>query len=53
MDRKSQPLHLLNVEITLGASGCNQYVGTVDVVTGSSGCDQWVEPIDVVTECGQ
>ena len=38
--------------MTIGASGCDQCVGTVGVVTGSSGCDQW-ERSDVVTGCGQ
>ena len=42
-----------NVEMTLGASGCDQCIGQVGVITGSSGCDQWVGSVVVVTGGGQ
>ena len=42
-----------NVEMTLWASGCDQYVWAVGMVTGSSGCSQWVGPVGVVNGCGQ
>ena len=42
-----------NVEMTLGDSGCGQYMESMGVVTGCSGCDQRVGPVYVVIECGQ
>ena len=35
------------------ASGCRLCIGPVFVVTGASGCDQWVGSMGVVTVCGQ